>query len=373
MRILHWAFPFHPGRGGQSIWIERMVRAYAHKRHAVALMVDASVDLRQLKKLFCEKVTIIQTSIKPIPNSRSNVAHVTEVALAIDKFRPDVIHVHNLESQALVYLRLFQLMKNRSIPLICTLHDLTSVKRLQSVHSLLPNLSNFSAIVSPSKFIDAQVNHLANNQGTQFRVINHGVPSINKKSTNVSNFPTLLFASDLHNHKGGVILMSAWKSLCKNFPDVILNIAGDGQAKKFLEDYSMLSDLKGQVRFLGWLGQDQLSEILQADCILIVPSLLGEAFGLIAAEAAMAGAAIIVSRIGALPEIIENEVSGLVVTPSDSFELAGAVQRLLADKELRLSLGKAAKARAENLFSFDKSVSAYEILYKECASKIHAR
>lgn len=373
MRILHWAFPFHPGRGGQSIWIERMVRAYAHTQHGVALIVDASVDLRELKKLFCEKVTIIQTSIVSIPKSKSNVAHIKEITLEIDKFRPDIIHVHNLESQALVYLRFFQLMKNRSIPLICTLHDLTSVKRLQSLHSLSPNLPSFSAVVSPSKFIDSQVNHLTIGQGTQFRVINHGVPSTDERRTNGSHFPTLLFASDLHNHKGGVILMSAWKSICKNFPDVVLNIAGDGHSRKFLEDYAFLSGLSGQVRFLDWLGQEQLGEILKADCILIVPSLLGEAFGLIAAEAAMAGAAIIVSRIGALPEIIENEVSGLVVTPGDSFALADAIQRLLADAKLRLSLGKAAKTRAENLFSFDKSVSAYDLLYKECTSQIDVR
>jgi glycosyltransferase involved in cell wall biosynthesis len=58
-------------------------------------------------------------------------------------------------------------------------------------------------------------------------------------------------------------------------------------------------------------------------------------------------------------------VSGLVVKPGDSHELSIAIERLLTNQELRSEMGRAARHRAEELFSFPQSFSAYELLYEE--------
>jgi glycosyltransferase involved in cell wall biosynthesis len=369
MRILHWAFPFHLGRGGQSIWIERIAIESAHRGHKVAIMAGKTAEFSKMRSLFGDLVKTLQVDIESTEGVKPDTKKAAQVADAIENFEPDIIHIHNLESRELVYLRLYQATQGKSIPAICTLHDLVSVKRLQRTLLMTGEIGSISAVVSPSKFIESQFDSLTPSQRDKFRMIYHGVPTNLSRKVDVSGTPKLLFASDLHDHKGGIILLSAWKKLHQKFPAVTLIIAGDGRAKSFLEKYAQSSGLDAQVDFRGWLNQEELRSILNQDCILVVPSLLGEAFGLIAAEASMIGASLIVSRSGALPEIVLPEKSGLVVTPGDSIELADAIERLLTNPSLRLSLGRAARERAEILFSLPESVLAYEQLYEEVTNR----
>ena len=365
MNILHWAFPFHPGRGGQSIWIERMAIAAAQRGHKVGIMIGPATDQSEISRHFKEHVTIIPTDLTVTDLAQQNAAHSIQIAKEMKKFKPDVIHVHNLESKELVFLRFFQVTRGKGLPVICTLHDLASVRRLQKLIAATGKLESLSVVVSPSKFIDAQFESLTSHQREKFHMIYHGIPLLESETLERTAHPKLLFASDLQDHKGGVILLSAWKKIHAQYPNYSLTIAGDGPAKTFLEQYAYSSGLGEQINFVGWLSQEQLQSFLRDDCILIIPSLLGEAFGLIGVEAAMAEASIIVSRIGALPEIVENEVSGLVVKPGDSHELSIAIERLLTNQELRSEMGRAARHRAEELFSFPQSFSAYELLYEE--------
>lgn len=365
MNILHWAFPFHPGRGGQSIWIERMAIAAAQRGHKVGIMIGPATDQSEISRHFKEHVTIIPTDITVTDLAQQNAAHSIQIVEEMKKFKPDVVHVHNLESKELVYLRFFQATRGKGLPVICTLHDLASVSRLQKLIATTGKLESLSAVVSPSKFIDTQFESLTSHQREKFRMIYHGIPLFEGKKSERTAHPKLLFASDLQDHKGGVILLAAWKKIHAQYPNCSLTIAGDGPAKSFLQQYADSSGLGEQINFVGWLSQEQLQSFLLDECILIIPSLLGEAFGLIGVEAAMAGASIIVSRIGALPEIVEDEVSGLVVTPGDSLELSIAIGRLLTNQELRHEMGRAARNRAEALFSFPQSFSAYELLYEE--------
>jgi glycosyltransferase involved in cell wall biosynthesis len=161
------------------------------------------------------------------------------------------------------------------------------------------------------------------------------------------------------------VLLNAWSKICKKHPNVTLFIAGEGAAKEFIEQYASTSGIGSQVVFTGWLSQNELNEYLSADCIFVMPSMLGEAFGLIAAEASMAGAAVIVSRIGALPEIVEDRVSGLVVTPGDTNSLVQAIEELINDEGLRKKFGVAAKKRTQALFSMENSVDEYEKTYQQ--------
>jgi glycosyltransferase involved in cell wall biosynthesis len=198
-----------------------------------------------------------------------------------------------------------------------------------------------------------------------FKIIYNGVPENLSQAPAGKNQLHLLFAAELNEHKGAVVLLNSWSKICKKHPNITLYIAGDGTAKEFLEQYAITSGIGSQVVFTGWLSQNELNEYLTSECIFIMPSMLGEAFGLIAAEASMAGAAVIVSRIGALPEIVEDRVSGLVVTPGDTTSLSQAIEELLNDEELRKKFGIAAKKRAQTLFSMKNSVDEYEKTYHQ--------
>jgi glycosyltransferase involved in cell wall biosynthesis len=117
---------------------------------------------------------------------------------------------------------------------------------------------------------------------------------------------------------------------------------------------------KEPVKFCGWLTQDQLNQEFADDCVLVIPSLVGEAFGLIGAEASMAGVPIIAHRIGALTEIIVDNLTGMMVTPGDTFELASKMRDLLLNGDLRRSMGQAGHDRAINNFQLSESVKSYE-------------
>lgn len=365
MRVLHWAIPFFPERGGRSLWIEGMILAFAQRGHQVSVITEASTHLTSSRSRLGDNVKIIQLEAGLTVGRSVNAGYFSKVAAAIESIQPDVIHVHNLESPDLSLLRLYKATIGKSIPVVCTLHDLVSVRRLQRFFSTMEGLRFFSAVVSPSRFIDAHFDDVAPTARAKLRIINHGVAAASTQESIRSGSPSLLFAADLQDHKGGIIMLSAWNRLFERYPDVILSIAGEGPAKKFLQEYAESCKFGSQVRFLGWLTSEELNSILIGDCICVVPSLLGEAFGLIAAEGAMAGAALIVSRSGALPEIVEDGVSGLVVSPGDSLDLVRAMERLLMNSDLRFLLGKAARDRAQRLFTMEKSVKTYERLYEE--------
>jgi glycosyltransferase involved in cell wall biosynthesis len=78
---------------------------------------------------------------------------------------------------------------------------------------------------------------------------------------------------------------------------------------------------------------------------------------------------IIVANAGALPELIENEKTGLIVDPFNAEEWADAIIRLIEDKELASKLGFNAKKKAAAEFSVEKFVSNYEQLYDHLLNK----
>lgn len=100
-----------------------------------------------------------------------------------------------------------------------------------------------------------------------------------------------------------------------------------------------------QVRVLGLLVGEEKEAFLDSVDILVVPS-LNDGRPLIIHEAQARGTVVVASSVGAIPELIEHDVSGLLVPPGDVDGLVAAIARLAGDDALRLRLGAAAKERA---------------------------
>ncbi len=107
--------------------------------------------------------------------------------------------------------------------------------------------------------------------------------------------------------------------------------------------------LAGRILFLG--ARDDIPEILAATDVLLHCPTAPEPFGRVVAEAMAAGRPVVAANAGGIPEIVEHDVTGLLVTPGDVSGFAAAVQRLLGDPALRHSLGAAGRRRAEQLFA----------------------
>jgi glycosyltransferase involved in cell wall biosynthesis len=140
-------------------------------------------------------------------------------------------------------------------------------------------------------------------------------------------------------------------------PGVRVNIVGDGPEEGRLRALAQSLGLESITSFLGL--RNDLHEVLKETDIFVHPVLWEEAFGLTIAEAMATGCAVVASRIGAIPELVESGESGLLVTPGDVPALAAALTNLAAHPDERRRLSAAALRRAHTLFRLDDSVAAH--------------
>jgi len=87
-------------------------------------------------------------------------------------------------------------------------------------------------------------------------------------------------------------------------------------------------------------------EAFRRSSIAVVPSVWSEPFGIVVIEAMAGGSPVVASKIGGIPEIIDDGVSGILVPPGDPDALRRALADLLADPERRLAMGRAARQRS---------------------------
>jgi glycosyltransferase involved in cell wall biosynthesis len=93
-----------------------------------------------------------------------------------------------------------------------------------------------------------------------------------------------------------------------------------------------------------------------------------ESFCLAILEGMFFGCPSVATRVGGIPEVVEDGVSGLLVPAGDVDALARAVQRLIGDPAARATLGQAARKRAQGQFSADQIVPRYIELYERVVS-----
>ena len=111
---------------------------------------------------------------------------------------------------------------------------------------------------------------------------------------------------------------------------------------------------------------ESFRRIGQSD-IMVMPS-RREAFGVAAVEAAACGVPVIATRVGGIPEIVEDGASGILIPPRDRESLTQAILRLATDSELRAAMGRAGRAIAEERFDLNRNLDQMEALYREVLS-----
>ena len=114
--------------------------------------------------------------------------------------------------------------------------------------------------------------------------------------------------------------------------------------------------LEGRVTFAGPVPHAELTDHYRAADVFIFPPIWDEPFGVPPIEAMACGVPVVATRSGGISETVVDGETGLLVEPGDATALAQAMQRLLADDDLRLGMGRAGRQRALALFSFDRVV-----------------
>lgn len=155
----------------------------------------------------------------------------------------------------------------------------------------------------------------------------------------------------MDREKGVLQLVDAFAVIARKYPSVELILAGEGNASKELADLIRFHHLENRVKHLGQY-QENVNKLLLTLDIYAFPS-LWEGFPYSILEALRAGCAIVATNVGGIPEAIENGKEGLLVTPGSTEELILAIDRLLADKDLRFFLAYNGRLRYEREFSLE--------------------
>lgn len=164
----------------------------------------------------------------------------------------------------------------------------------------------------------------------------------------------------LRTEKGIDVLIEALDRMAPT--DVHLLVVGSGPEEGYLRRAAR--DCNQPVHFVG--HQDDVALWFKLSDIVAIPSRT-ESFGRTTIEAMCAGRPIVASRIGGLVEAIEEEVTGLLVSPEDPIELAAALERLSKDDGTSARLGEAARLRYEERYSMASMAREWRAAWEQAS------
>lgn len=146
-------------------------------------------------------------------------------------------------------------------------------------------------------------------------------------------------------------------------------VFGQGPLAKQISEEVANKDLQGQIIiFNRSLPQYELFSVMQVADAVVMPS-THEGFGRVAAEAMALETPVLATRVGGLIDVIEDNVSGLLVQSQDPAALAEGIERLMSDGALRARLGEAGRQRVEEHFSADILAAKWETYYENLIGK----
>ena len=316
---------------------------------------------------------------------------ILRVSIDLRKQRCDVIHVHNF-SQFVPVIRAF----NRTSKIVLHMHCewLTEIKR----ETVSRRLRKVDRLVGCSSYVAETIRQGFPEYGNVCRAIQNGVdighfrPKDAVARSEENGEKTILFVGRVSPEKGVHVLLDAFQLVLERYPQTWLQIAGPlGAAPRefvvanshdpkvveldrFYEgDYvaglkdSLPPTVAARVSFTGLLHYLEMVEHYRGADILVCPSVWNEPFGLPVVEAMACGIPVVGTRSGGIQEIVKNEETGLLVERGSVRELADAVLSLLGDASRRESMGKAGRARAIELFSWDRVARELDELYGSLA------
>ena len=169
--------------------------------------------------------------------------------------------------------------------------------------------------------------------------------------------PRALFVGVLERYKNVELLAAAWRIVARRIPQARLHLVGTGTQ---VEVAAALA--REGVEWERRIEPPELAAALDRARALLLPS-ASEGLGRVAIEAFLRGRAVVGSRTGGIPDIVEDGVNGLLVRPGDAGGLAAAIERVLGDHDLAVELGAAAAA----------SASAWVFSAAEYADRVRSR
>lgn len=284
---------------------------------------------------------------------------------AIQQFQPDILHAHFATSYGLLGVL------SNFHPFILSVwgSDIFNFPHRSLLHKWLLqfNLNHADKILSTSYIMATETQKYTSKK---IEVTPFGVDIKVFKPEQVDS----LFAKDdliigtvkaLEEIYGIEYLIKAFKILKEKYSNLPLKllIIGTGSQETYLRKLVRDLTLETDVIFTGHVNHSQIPIYFNMMHVFVALS-KSESFGVAAIEAAACGKPVVVSNVGGLPEVVDNEVTGFVVPPANPIAAAEAIGKLVADEKLREQMGIAGRAKVQKLYNWSDNVNHMISIYQ---------
>lgn len=286
--------------------------------------------------------------IVPWSGARSDVARSWTFWSGLSMERPDIVHVHH---GGLAVRLLSRLAGARVV--VQHVHSRTLEDKATPIDQV--NFRDASAVIATSNAVACCL------RASTVEVIYPGMESLPEPAPlHAKNELLLGVAARLVPLKGIDTLIRAAAKVRERGLKIRVQIAGSGPSESSLRELVHELGMDDWIEFAGWLAG--LRTLRENWDVAVVPS-LEEGFGLSALEAMAVGRAVIASRVGGLPELVIDGVTGMLVKPGSVEAFAKAIAELAEKRELVASMGVAGWERTKVHFSATQMTEATAALY----------
>ena len=344
--------------GGAETMCENLtyaLREMGHDVTVVSLITDRTPIAQRMEKagiriLYLDKKLGLDLSM------------ISKLVKIMKQEKPDVVHTHlNVIKYAAMAARLSGIRR-----CIHTVHNVAHEEaegRLQKITNTIYFKLGWSVPVALSPEVQHTISDFYGMKKEKIPMIYNGVDlgkCCLKEDYRLSEPVCLLHIgrfNEQKNHKG---LLEAFAKVLEIHPNCCLQLIGDGELQQQTEDYAKALRILDKVRFLG--NQTNVYPFLQRADLFLLPSRY-EGMPMTIIEAMGTGLPIVASAVGGVPDMLENQKSGILVN-CEPDEIAKAVKMLLEQEPLRKNLGKNAR-NAANQFGAEHMARCYAAVYQQ--------
>jgi glycosyltransferase involved in cell wall biosynthesis len=273
------------------------------------------------------------------------------------EFKPDVVHAHWWFPNGLVGTWLGR-MSNK--PLVTTLHG-SDVRLARSVAFARPAfrhvLHRSAAVTAVSRWLASEAQQVVS--APKAIVAPMPVATDLFSPGGARQTDRLLFVGRLNKQKGIELLLQAVSRVSR---PIHLDVVGDGEDREKLQELAGALGIADRVRWHGALPQPRLADFYRGATALVVPS-VEEGLGLVAVEAQLCETPVIAFDSGGLPDIVQHDRTGILVTNIDATALAAAITSLLDRPDRGAALGAAGRLHALATFAPESVAKRYTDVY----------
>ncbi|GGA18702.1 glycosyltransferase [Psychrobacillus lasiicapitis] len=314
-----------------------------------------------------DNAKLVPTEILPklLPSKASYLAAAPGLKKMLKEWNPDVLHAHYVSSYGLLgamvnYKKYFVSVWGKDIFVV--------PKKSKLNQKLIEfTLDKATAIFSTSYVMAKETNLYTNKkvEVTPFGVdIEQFYPAPEGQETDDKIIIGTVKA--LEDKYGIADLVKGFALFHKEFPNSELLITGDGPQRAEYEQLAKDLGIADVTTFTGKVPNTEVPAIIRKMSIFAVPSTEdSESFGVAAVEGMACGVPVVVSNVGGLPEVVVQDVTGIVVDKNSPDQLATAFKKLARNSDLRAVMGKAGVAHVKEHYSWVDNAHYMLSLYEK--------